>query len=119
MNRVQQEHIDGCAAACLAMVTGTDYTAALQTLHPEGGSWTSNEDLLVALKAAGFEINVRIPCPLEQLNDAILVVRYPISGTNFMHVVVWDAKRKEVLDPWEARPQESYQRDLCLVFELG
>jgi hypothetical protein len=75
--------------------------------------------LLYALSAAGVEVNVRVPCPLTQLKDAVLLVRYPIGGSLYMHTVVWDAEQQKVLDPWEERPFQSYQDGLCIVYELS
>jgi len=127
MNLLIQEHLDGCAVACLAMVTGTTYGEALKRLHnvdhipEEGSAWTSNEALLEALKGSGFEVLVYTPRRLVELGTSILVVRYLIGVTHYMHVVVWDADRQTVLDPFpngRPRPLYYYEDNLCLVFEI-
>ncbi len=125
MRLVHQKRIDGCAVACLAIVTGQSYDEARHVLHPEakgpfGSHWTNNMDLLAALNTAGFGINVRVPCPIQQLKSSILVVRYEIMSSQHMHTVVWDAEQQRILDPFpfQARPLETYQEGLCLVYEL-
>jgi hypothetical protein len=107
------------------MVMGQTYEQARQRFHPTAtdpgdSHWTSNEDLLGALEAAGFSVNIRVPCAIERLNTSVLVVRYPIGTVNFMHTVVWDAETQKILDPFMLRkhPLPYYQERLCLVFEL-
>lgn len=125
MERIYQEIIDGCGVACLAMVTGIDYRRALGVLHPcvdpddhQVSHETANEDLLEAIKQAGFEVNVRARPDIRTLKDAVLVVRYRIGDDTFMHSVVWDSKKQQVLDPFDDRPFEEYEQGLCLAFEL-
>ncbi len=127
MYLVNQEIGDGCGVACYAMVTGTNYYEAFGVLHPSenpvcsqtASHETSNEDLLQALRAAGFEIEVRIRPDIRTLKKAVLVVRYRIGPSMYMHTVVWDAERQQVLDPFDDRPFEEYQDGLCLAFELS
>jgi len=116
----QTEHADGCGVACFAMVTGTTYREALKVLHPyaDDSALTSNELLMEKLREAGFHIDVRYQVPIKQLKTSILVLRYRIGGSNFMHVAVWDAEAQEILDPWEQRPFEEYENGLCIAFEL-
>ncbi len=126
MDLVRQKIIDGCGVACLAMVTGTDYRQALEVLHPfvcpndlTASHSTHNEDLIHALKLAGFEVRILIRPDIPTIRDAILVVRYRIGTSMFMHTVVWDAKEQRVLDPYDQRPFEEYESGLCLAFELS
>lgn len=109
----QHPHITGCIPACLATVLGVSFDEANRL------TGRTNEELLAALQAAGLDVNVRIPCPITGLKDAILLVRYDIGGEAYMHTVVWDVEQQKVLDPWEERPHDSYQEGLCLVYELS
>lgn len=126
MRLVPQEHIDGCAVACLAMVTGESYELALKVLHPDltpdtFSAWTSNESLLEAIKRAGRDVVVYPPKPLKDLGPSILLVRYHIGDTPFMHVVVWDPEKDQVLDPFvlqKVRPNDYYERNMCLAYEF-
>ena len=119
MNFVRQEKVDGCAVACYAMLIGMSYDAALGVLHPEPSESheTSNEVLLQKLTDAGFTIMPKTRRPLSELRNAVLVVRYEIGGSMFMHTVVWDAEHQTVLDPYDARPLAEYQEGLCMAFE--
>jgi len=120
----QDAHVDGCAVACFAMVTGKTYEQALAVLHPEGvategyGAETNLNDLLIALFAEGYETIVHPRCPIDTLKTALLNVRYRIGKAMFMHLVVWDAETKTILDPYETRDRSEYEDGLCLAFEL-
>ncbi len=124
MELVLQDHIDGCAVACFATVTGKTYDEALEILHPEGvptpdfGANTDLNRLIRALEAEGFTLTIRPRCPITNLKTSILVVRYEIGKEMYMHTVVWDAKRQEIFDPIETRPHEVYQEGFCIAFEL-
>jgi predicted double-glycine peptidase len=123
MNLVTQEVVDGCGVACYAMMTGKTYREALEDLHPGAqpieSHETSNEDLMRAIQRAGFDIEICIRPNIRNLRDSILVVRYPIENSMYMHTVVWSAEDQRVLDPFEDRPFEEYEKGICLAFELS
>jgi hypothetical protein len=100
------------------MVTDRTYAESLAMLNPDQTPWTSNDDLLEALKKAGRQVEVRIRPDIKSLRDSVLVVWYRIGSEKYFHTVVWDAQRQTVLDPFEDRPFEEYVRGLCLAFEL-
>lgn len=119
MDLVKQEHVDGCGVACFAMLTGRTYAEALARLNPNEESWTNTDDLLKALDCEGLTHEIRIRPDIRTLRTSILTVWYKIGEETYLHTVVWDAEKQQVLDPWGQRPFDEYVSGLCLAFELN
>lgn len=106
MRLVRQRDKDGCGIACVATLGGLPYRRARIELFrrtgPRNSSLTNTGDLRRALKKRGFRVSRRLkPLYRRQLIDlkanAILKVNPKPNGS--WHWVIWDAKRRQILDP--------------------
>lgn len=113
MRRVQQKKgFNDCGVCCVCILAGVSYRQALAAVFPRSAPepkhmWTSSRQLSAALNRCGLKCDERAR-PLfgrsykELQHDAILIAdRDP--KTWCWHWVVWDWKRKRVLDPARRR----------------
>lgn len=105
MRRVRQLDDNGCGIACVAMIAGITYTEARKQMFGNKPlTYTKSKELQKALRRHGIRIDGRLR-PLGKRNyktlarPAILKVRWTKSGP--FHWVVWDIRRRRVLDPLE------------------
>jgi len=103
MRRVFQDDENGCGVACVAMIAGITYDDARRIIFKHRrGTYTNTTDLRRALKRLHVRIAGRMT-PLGTLDyrrlreQAILKVNLYRGGT--WHWVVWDPRRKIILDP--------------------
>ena len=102
LRRVLQRGDKDCGVACVAMLANRSYTDACGLVHPDRR--TKTKELSDALTSLGLECGRRLK-PLGKKSyrdlecDAVLKV-WPRKDRSW-HWVVWDARRKRVLDPWE------------------
>ena len=102
MRRVVQKNELGCGIACVAMLTGRTYAATRELMFPDGQIRRTRTSILrKALADLGCEVGDR----LIQLGtkrfedfDFHVVLKVNKEGRNW-HWVVWDARRRLVLDP--------------------
>lgn len=102
MRMIKQVHPIGCGIACVAMLLGKSYTFARRELFPDGVvDYTDIGELKSALNKNGMMPASRMVSyrrrPLHLSDDAILKVNVRSDGS--WHWVVWDSKRKKILDP--------------------
>lgn len=111
MRYVRQRHITGCGVASTAMLAGTNYDKALKAVRPDrkpgGCACSSLKDMIKGLEKLGYKPrlsykNVRLSAVKE---NAMIIVRNPGRGHAGLHVVVWDAENRRILDPWD-RPSK-------------
>lgn len=130
MKRVKQVHVTGCGIACVAMIRGCSYKKALtyfsnyvqERLFELKG--TSIYDLQYALRQyAKIQLKIKPFTGEFPKKDAIFVVdkgrvREDGSVRRGWHWVVWDSKRRLLLDPsprWEHR----YVRGMMIAAQTG
>lgn len=114
--RVRQDHHDGCFVACVAMLLGITYLEAFKIVHPDRvldeygyGSAGIREvdipgaafDILKRLNLNPKQARVRHMRNLRRL--AVVLIRWRIDPT-LMHAVVFDPKKKILLDPSSSAP---------------
>lgn len=116
MRRVVQEDENGCGVACVAMLAGVNYQAARVKMFPRRGGYTNTADLrralrkfklkcaprMVTFRSSGFRNYKDLP------TDAILKLIAPTHPPGVWHWVVWDARRKCLLDP-RKRPYRRFR----------
>lgn len=107
MKFVKQKHKNGCAVASLAMLSGIGYDKVIKVVHPFYKNYGQPrrypgvhiEQVLRSMEKLGLQF--RVSCLKQDVtklkNNAIIAV-YIAPGSR--HAVVWDAKRKKILDPW-------------------
>ena len=120
MRPIVQKDCSGCGIACVAMLTGESYSTMRRQMFPEGNvTYTYVNDLRKALakydvglahRSFPFSTSRRWNHPkgfesfLEQemyfTSDAILAINPSQNGSTW-HWVVWDARRRRILDPQE------------------
>jgi len=107
MKYIKQKHITGCGVAAVAMLTGVSYNTALKAVRPDRKSGdcacTSLTDFLRGIEDLGHKCHVSYKkSQLQNLDrNAMIVVRNPTEDAHTpLHVVIWDAEKKEILDPW-------------------
>jgi hypothetical protein len=113
MKRITQFDDDGCGVACVAMIAGVSYRRALRAMYGDKPLIkTVTGDLRRGLHALGIECGTRLvrsTTPRHYRNlreDAVLKTRTRSDGD--WHWIVWDAKRKLVIDP--ERKENRYVR---------
>lgn len=113
MKRIKQLNKSGCGVACVAMIVGTTYAKALTVIFGDRHRkyhYTNTGDLRRALAQFGYLASPRL-MPLrgrpfmELTEHAILKVNRHKHG---WHWVVWDAERRQILDP-HAKASGTYQ----------
>jgi hypothetical protein len=110
LEELRQRHDNSCGQTCVAMLSGTSYNRVIKQM---GKSYTSTRAIHDGLKYFGvrsakrlvqFRGNKKYPDHRKLGFDAMLKLVHPKvhRGGNF-HWVVWDAKKRKVLDPQRPR----------------
>lgn len=105
MRFVRQKHKYGCAIAAIAMLTGIGYDRVMQAKTKSGNDYkvTTFKQLIKLLNKfkVKYSISQRRVQLLNLKHNALISVNIT---HNIRHAVVWDAKRKRILDPSPIRP---------------
>lgn len=103
LNLVNAKHCTDYSIVAVAMITGCSYEKVLKTMLPKRKKYTSYGasveeiiDCFSKLKFKTRKLNKPIISKLKA--HAFLVVKVPYKGERDFHAVVWDAKRKGILD---------------------
>ena len=106
MRRIRQKDDEGCGVACAAMLSGQSYAFVRKLMFAEKEvRATSTKELIAALAAIGCRPATRL-VPLRSRGyrdlefDAVLKI-WPRQNNRNWHWVVWDFRRKRVIDPLE------------------
>ena len=104
VRRVVQKDRDGCGVACVAMLAGVTYKRAKDVMFGNDSvSLTSTADLYNALKIFRKRPLGKRLIPLRTRSyrdlDANALLKIARPGKSWWHWIVWDARRKEFLDP--------------------
>ena len=104
MEHVTQVDMNGCVAACLAMVTGDHYYGSLRffrkrNFDQHGITMIECMSVLDMLGYKSHFLDGKID--LDKLDkDAILMISGDVVlGSIAQHAVVWDSKAKKIRDP--------------------
>ena len=103
MRRIKQwANEDGCGIACVAMVSRRTYAEVRKRMFPNGEVTRTDASMLRdALERFGCTVAPRIRKMTMHYSklpfDAILEVARHKDGS--WHWVVWDSRRKRILDP--------------------
>ena len=121
LQRVRQDHYDGCFVACVAMLLGVSYLDAFNIVHPGRMTNELGYEYFSVLRAgiehkdvpaAVFEIlnKLNLKPKKARVQDirrlrrlAVVLIRWKCSPT-LMHAVVFDPKSKQLLDPSSKYP---------------
>jgi hypothetical protein len=112
MKYIKQRHISGCGVAATAMLTGVSYDAALSVVRPDRKpgdcACTSLKDMIRGIETLGHK--ARLSYQNGKLRgskeNAMIIVSNPGKNPHApFHVVVWDADKQKIMDPW-GRPSE-------------
>jgi ABC-type bacteriocin/lantibiotic exporter with double-glycine peptidase domain len=125
MRHIFQRCESDCFPTCIAMVAGITHSAAIELVHPrhqKGNDYaTSLLEGAKALRRLGFvvwpRLNVHSFASIK--NNAIISVHFKCE--EFGHVVVWDANKKRILDPYKGYrtiPKCRYLASIDCVLEL-
>lgn len=103
MELIKQIHRTSCAIACVAMIAGTTYKDAIKKVlprkkkHSDYGATVIN--IVKGLMRLGFmptfAFKKNVKLNKLKRNAILLLQENDYDG----HAVVWDAKRKAILDP--------------------
>ena len=104
LKRIVQEDSFGSGIACVAMLAGKSYGAVRKEMFPDGVvSGTNTGGLRKALAAHGLELARHLvpfrSTKYQDLEDDAILKANPRHGGAEWHWVVWDAKRRRLLDP--------------------
>lgn len=120
-----QKHVNGCAVACFAMVTGMSYDKALKLIHPKRKAREKIDGVLFSdlvkilnkmhIKIAVYSSSKNI---LQIKRPSILLMNQ--RDCDWSHVVVWDPETKRILDPDRKKrcSFEYYQKELEWYLEI-
>jgi ABC-type bacteriocin/lantibiotic exporter with double-glycine peptidase domain len=104
---VLPRHCTDCTICAIATLTGITYEKALKTILPKRKKYESYgatlEDILNCFKK--LKINIiksNSPIIKKIKRHAFVVVKVLYKGAEDYHAVVWDAKRKLILDGWHS-----------------
>lgn len=110
MRIVHQRHSNGCAIACMAMLTGISYDSVFKAVHgkrnkPKEYPGLSLEVILRTLDK--LRINYRVSFDKKDWknskNNSMMVVDYGSKPDKTFdhcrHAVVWNAANKSIIDP--------------------
>jgi hypothetical protein len=107
MRLIVQRDEEGCGIACVAMLKGISYAAARRLMFGNNKvKHTQTRDLVSALKCLGLmpqkkqltSFGKRYARYSELPENAILKAN-PRKGGRYWHWIVWDVRRKKLLDP--------------------
>lgn len=102
MKRVAQENENDCAAACVAMLAGVTLDGAKTLLPARCEAYgTFTKHLRDALLVYGLETDALRSIGNRDFADFSFDAALRGWLEDDWHWVVWDAKRKKVLDPYE------------------
>lgn len=104
IEHIKQPHKTSCGVTSVAMIANIRYKKAIKFVLPKKkkhADYGANVyHMAIALERLGFStkiVNRRSKSLINIKHDAILILKEP--GKNNYHAVVWDAKRKAILDP--------------------
>jgi hypothetical protein len=122
IQRVSQQHRDGCFIACFAMMKGISYEEAYKLVHPKkdfcGEASLPPEKAIKILDKYGLETSYQ---PIKKIRhikrDALLLIRWR-AQPDLMHGVIFDKKNRMFLDPWFNTPKSvrTYESQLDSVW---
>lgn len=130
LQRVHQDHYDGCFVACTAMLLGMTYLEAFKLVHPDryvdeyGYGRAGVEDMDVP--SAAFKILQKLRLNPKRANVqqmrhlrrlAMVLIRWEHSP-RIMHAVVFNPQTKLILDPAYSHPLslKQYARQMDAAF---
>lgn len=107
MRRIEQEHENGCGVACVAMLAGVTYRHACIRMFPDGRGGRCSGDQIIRMtlkKHYDIRLGKRRRLKDETFNDLqqdglLEGVCHWRGSSRWGHWVVWDAKKKAILDP--------------------
>lgn len=104
MRYVRSRHVNSCAIAALAMLTGLSYDKVFKTTHPrrksgKSISGTNKDTVLKCLEKWNIKYRARLNrTSLKKLkHNAYVSIMGRNSGDR--HAIVWDAHNQRILDP--------------------
>src|SRR5687768_2221892 len=103
MRLVRQLDEYGCGLACVAMITGRSYSAIREALGDDEVGPTQLSDLKEVMRRHRIRcgerlVPLRTRSPMDLPFDALLKVNPRRAGREW-HWVIWDHRRKRILDP--------------------
>ena len=105
---VRQEHCSGCGPACVAMIAGTNYSAALEAMWPgkRRGFGSSYDDVRRALLAFGVcsAHGGRVCTSFTRVHELSIVRCRYSERTGMSHWVVFDPDTGTLFDPLKSSP---------------
>ena len=115
MRRVKQLDEDGCGLACVAMLTARTYPAVRKDF-PDKINGTHLRDLRAIMRHYGVKcgerlIPLRTRKPSDLPFDALIKINPRVGGKEW-HWVIWDQRRRRILDP-KVPP---YKRRKCISY---
>jgi len=106
LRRIIQEDEAGCGVACVAIFAQVGYDDARKVMFGRrSGSYTSTGDIRWALGRFGFKPARRLVRfgkkrhYTDLREDAVLKLKARAHGEREWHWVVWDARRRKLIDP--------------------
>lgn len=120
LKTIKQIEENDCGVACVAMLADVSYAIARATIYPKGRSkLTKTKDLSEALRKLGRQplsnrrqpFNSKKPHDLD--TDALVFVELK-NRQNSKHWVVWDAKSRELRDPYHTKYEHKLRGYLAL-----
>jgi ABC-type bacteriocin/lantibiotic exporter with double-glycine peptidase domain len=107
MRYIKQKHITGCGVAAVAMLTGVSYDKALKVVRPDRKpgdcACTSLKDMISGIETLGHkaQLSYKNTKLRGSKQNAMIIVSNPSRSPHApFHVVVWDAEKQQILDPW-------------------
>jgi ABC-type bacteriocin/lantibiotic exporter with double-glycine peptidase domain len=103
MKRIRQKDDYGCGLACVAMLADADYQTVRESYEAEDVDGTQLRELKKIMRRHGVRCGPRL-IPLRSRHpkdlpfDALLKVNPRLGGKDW-HWVLWDSRRKQLLDP--------------------
>lgn len=122
--QVPPRHCTDCTICSMATLTGITYEKSLKLMLPKrkkhAGYGASLEDILDCFRKLKITVSrTDNPTIKELKKHAFLVVKVPYKDGWDYHAVIWDAKRKVILDGYH-KPKSArfYQKKVLYCFEV-
>lgn len=125
LNLVHQETNTGCGIASLAMISGKSYHEMVKFLKKDKDS--DHSTTIISLAKALQKLKIRFEVTLFNgyglLDCDCLILKHITDDEKADyqgHVVVWDSKRKKILDPANPKPvsYKKYNKDITFVVKI-
>jgi ABC-type bacteriocin/lantibiotic exporter with double-glycine peptidase domain len=121
---VYPQHLTDCTICSMATIAGITYEKTLKIMLPKRKKYSDYgatlPQIIDCFEKLKIDVRKTKNSTIKELKrHAFLIIRIKIKNREYAHAVVWDAKRKLILDGYHrSKSAKSYQKKLVCCFEI-